>query len=123
MPARVTTSAPHEHEKAAWNHSGRTLHPMPVGYWCEDDYTLETPISTLEGRIVELHHREENAFKKGVACEIKDMPENTCSACPVCEVGKDTRKSALCRLGREQERVMSLITVLRFGDGGHPVGE
>lgn len=95
---------------------------MPIGYWNEDDYTLQTSMAVLDGRLAELLRREANADAAGITCSIKDLPDMTCSACPVCEEGQNTRKSALCRLGREMERVMALATVKRHGDGGHPDG-
>lgn len=93
-----------------------TLHPTPVSYWNEDAYTLETPPAELEARLAELVKREANLFDAEVVCDLKDQPEMTCSACPVNEVGRDSRLSALCRLGREQERIIALLITKRHRD-------
>lgn len=91
---------------------------MHLGYWKEDEYTLSTPLETLEGRLAELLRREANGFEAGITCPLKDKGDMTCSACPVSEVGRNTRRSALCRLGREQERIAALIIAKREGVDG-----
>lgn len=103
-------------EEELWERRDETTHPMPVGYWREYAYTLDTPIEELEARLNELVKREAN-LAGTVTCELKDRGDMACSACPVSECGQDTAKSLLCRLGREQERIASLLITKRMFDG------
>lgn len=91
------------------HHPDAKVHPLPLDYWSAHNYTLQTPIDQLLARANELEGREENGRKAGITCELKGSL--ACSACPVCEIGQDTRKAALCRLGREQERIEALLVV------------
>jgi hypothetical protein len=80
-----------------------------------DRFTMLSSIEDLEARLRELLKREGNCFDAGITCALKDHPEMTCSACPFHEVGQDTRKSALCRLSKEQERILSILTAKHAG--------
>ena len=91
----------------------QTEHPVHLGYWLEDRYTLETPVEEIEARLRTLVEREGNAEAAGVTCPLKGKGDMTCSACPVCEIGQDTKRSALCRIGREQERLVALLHAKR----------
>jgi len=96
-------------EGALWNRRDETTHPTPVGYWLEADFTFATPLDHLLQREVVLGEREQRMHADGVRCEIKWNPGVTCSTCPVHEVGRETPLSFLCRLGREQERIHSMV--------------
>lgn len=84
-------------------------------YWLAQDFSMETSLEDLEARLSVLFQREGNLFNCEVTCPMKDLPDMTCSACPFHEVGRDTSKSALCRLGKEQERISALILCKRRG--------
>lgn len=97
------------------HHRDALVHPTPVDYWRASEFNLDTPIPELEARLDELIAREGRGAEAGITCPWKDLPDMTCSACPLHEIGQDTRKSALCRLGREQERVAALLIARRHG--------
>lgn len=99
------------------HHPDVRVHPVPVDYWLAHQYTMETPIERLLARANELETREQNGRAADITCHLKDGGDITCSACPVHEIGQDTRKSALCRLGREQERIEALLIAKTEGDG------
>lgn len=65
----------------------------------------------LETKLVELVTQEGLLWNSGVRCEIKDVPDSTCSACPL-SAHDDPNSSlqALCLVGRAQERVLTEIT-------------
>lgn len=105
-------------EADVWERRGETIHPVPIGYWRESDYTMATGLDKLQARLRELLQREANCDSLDITCPIKDDPEVACSACPISEVGMDTKKAMLCRIGREQERIQSLIAAKRSADGG-----
>lgn len=84
---------------------------MPVGYWLESKFDFATPLDELLGREVTLQEREKNLWDMEIRCELKWDPGVTCSTCPVHEVGQDTRLSMLCRVGREQERIHTMVRV------------
>lgn len=74
---------------------------------------LRDPSSLLQLRLEELLRREHNLFDTGVTCAIKDRAGTTCHACPVSRAGDpDSALSALCRIGREQETVLTEMAVL-----------
>lgn len=78
-----------------------------------DALTLDIPAEELQERLRSLLKREGNLFKSGVVCRIKDNDESTCLACPLNQVGQDTAKAALCGIGCDQERVVTLMLAQR----------
>lgn len=88
----------------------------PDAYWSAQDYAIDTSTEDLRARLVELIEREGNLFNCGITCPLKEEPDMTCSACPFHEVGRDTSKSALCRLGKEEERIAALLIAKRASD-------
>lgn len=77
---------------------------------------LRDPKGTLELRLAELLHREGNLFNRGVTCPIKDRPDSTCHACPVSQAHTQEPLSVLCRIGREQESVVTELAVIQCRD-------
>jgi hypothetical protein len=74
---------------------------------------LRDPKAALEVRLRELLGREANLFGGGLTCPIKDRPDSTCHACPVSKAhDTSVALSALCRIGREQETVLTELAVL-----------
>jgi hypothetical protein len=72
----------------------------------------------LHARVGQLLARENFLFNKGVTCAIKDSDETSCHACPVSEAKNlSCRLGALCRLGREQEEVLTELVALRVKRG------
>lgn len=98
-------------EESLWNRRDEVEHPMPIGYWAESRWTFATPLDELLKREVTLLDRERRLFDAGVECDFKWDSEVQCSACPVHEVGQQTNKSLLCRVGREQERIRTMVRV------------
>jgi hypothetical protein len=98
-------------ESALWDRREETEHPLPLGYWCESKYTFLTPLDELLQREVTLLDRERRLWDANVRCELKWDQGVTCSTCPVHEVGQETKLSLLCRLGREQERIHTMVRV------------
>ena len=75
---------------------------------------LRDPAAVLDVRLHELVMREARLFSSGVSCAIKERPDTTCHACPVSKAHDPSdRFGALCRVGREQERVCTELAVLR----------
>lgn len=71
---------------------------------------LSDPLGGLRLRLVELLRREGNLDAGGVTCAIKGRTDTCCHACPMSEAHiRDSTLGVLCRLGREQERVLTEI--------------
>lgn len=82
---------------------------------------LRDPRARLELRVTELLHREQNLDRAGVTCAIKDRDDTTCHACPVsCAHNPAQALSALCKVGREQEAVLTELGVLSCRDVPNP---
>lgn len=74
---------------------------------------LRDPHSLLKLRLEELLAREARLFNRSVTCPIKDRPDATCHACPVSHANDPEHDlSTLCRVGREQETVLTELAVL-----------
>lgn len=113
------TANGHVPAPANGKHPDAGVHPTPPDYWTASEYTLETPLEELEARLRELLQREANLDASGITCALKERAEVACSACPISEFGKETKLAALCRLGREQERILALIHAKQMeGEGG-----
>jgi hypothetical protein len=68
-------------------------------------------------RLAELVHEE---AELGISCPIRARAGSICSACPVSEAAHTGGRSALCRNGAEQERVLCTMAVVEERDAGHP---
>lgn len=80
---------------------------------------LRDPRATLELRVGELLRREGNLFDHGITCAIKDKPDTCCHACPVSRAhDPNDPLAALCRIGREQERVCTELAVALDPEAG-----
>lgn len=72
---------------------------------------------TLSDRLAELAAREARLWKHGVRCALKEREDTCCHACPVSKVNdSECALSRLCLIGREQERVVMRLAVLRHGE-------
>lgn len=71
--------------------------------------TLDMEVTDLQHRLNSLIKREGGLDHAGVTCRIKDSPETSCLACPLNQIGEGTAKAALCSIGCEQERVITLM--------------
>jgi hypothetical protein len=78
---------------------------------------LRDPHAALQIRLTELLHREAALFNADVTCTIKDRPDTTCHACPVSKA-HDPKQAlcVLCKIGREQEIVLTELAVLQWRD-------
>lgn len=107
--------------KANWH----TAELAELAEWDEDPF--EQPIeevgevidlgsgeARLHVELAELIRGEGNLDRVGITCAIKDRADTTCHACPVSEAARrDKPLGVLCRLGREQERVLTELAVHR----------
>lgn len=79
---------------------------------------LSDRTAVLKSRVGQLLAREGFLDKKGVTCAIKESDETSCHACPVSEAHDlTTNLGALCRIGREQEEVLTELVALRINRG------
>jgi hypothetical protein len=75
---------------------------------------LRDPEAELDLRLTELMRREGNLFKRGVTCPVKDSSDTTCHACPISKAhDKEDPKGILCRIGREQQVIVTELAVLQ----------
>lgn len=78
-----------------------------------DRIDLRNPEAHLRLRLDELMQREANLFAHDRVCPIKDRSDSTCHACPVSHANDPEHEiSLLCRIGREQETVLTELAVL-----------
>lgn len=71
--------------------------------------SLDSSVAELDHRIKDLVQREGRLFNMGITCDLRDCTESTCLACPVSKLGDpESPLSALCRIGQEQERVITM---------------
>lgn len=63
----------------------------------------------LNQRLVALVETEGALYSRGVTCGVKDRPDTTCCACPI--RAEEGPLAPLCNLGREQERVLTLLAI------------
>lgn len=70
---------------------------------------IDTDSQKLFDRLRVLVKHESALFNEGTTCAIKDKPETCCSACPVNDSDGDGNAAFLCRIGVEQEQVVTLI--------------
>lgn len=82
---------------------------------------METPANELHGWLGELLRREGNLDACGITCPLKDLPDATCTACPVSRVHdtSDPHRQKLCEIGVEQERVLMLLMAQRVTTQDH----
>jgi hypothetical protein len=79
---------------------------------------LRDPKAALQLRLAELVRREGSLYETHVKCPIKDRPDSTCHACPVSQAhDTEVALGVLCRLGREQEVVLTELAVLTCASG------
>lgn len=80
---------------------------------------LSSSKAELDERLVTLVRREAELFDCGITCPLKDKPDASCAVCPVSRANEHSgsveslRRSQLCRIGAEQERVLMLSAVKR----------
>lgn len=78
---------------------------------------LRDPKARLHVRLEELLQHEATLYSRGVACAIKERSDSTCHACPVSHANDHGHElSTLCRVGREQETVLTELAVLACRD-------
>lgn len=80
---------------------------------------LQDRKAVLNARYAVTFRGEGNLANAGVVCPVKDSPDTTCNACPISDAAKrETAMSALCRIGREQEQILTELAVLRLRNAG-----
>lgn len=67
----------------------------------------------LNERLQSLMATEARLWDAQVTCAIRDRPDTCCSACPVRRTDPLERLYELCRVGVEQERVVTAMAVQR----------
>lgn len=70
----------------------------------------------LMARLVELITAEGVLDGAGVTCAIRMRRESVCSACPVSQAATTSALGGLCRVGLEQDVVLTAIAVLEVKD-------
>lgn len=74
---------------------------------------LEGGEAKLNARLVTLLEQEARLFDQGLACPVKDNPQGCCSACPIRHRDELDQMTALCSIGVEQERIVTLSVIAR----------
>lgn len=72
---------------------------------------LDNDVATLSRRISRSVEKEGRLAERGVTCGIKDSAGTSCWSCPVYKGGTTHSLASLCRLGREQERLVTRLVV------------
>jgi len=75
--------------------------------------TLHADFAELNERLIGLVNTESGLYNAGITCAIRDRQDTTCLACPISAHEEKTELAALCRCGREQERVSTELAVAR----------
>lgn len=76
---------------------------------------LDGPEAKLNARLVSLVRRENHLDERGITCAVKDRADTSCHACPMSQhEATDSDLGMLCRLGREQEQVVTTIAVMAW---------
>lgn len=77
---------------------------------------LNASEASLSARLADSLRYEGNLADQGAECGLKWSQHTTCFACPLYEGdGGDTPLAKLCRLGREQDTLTTLIAVRQHG--------
>jgi hypothetical protein len=79
---------------------------------------IDTDSQQLFDRLRTLIRHESGLFNKGVTCAVKDLPETCCSACPLNHSDGQGDSAFLCRVGVEQEHVITLLAAQDAQRGG-----
>lgn len=87
----------------------RAVHVPSVGLPID----VNAPVATLEARLAESLRFEAQLADRGALCDIKQHEWSTCFACPLYEGDGDGDAAKLCRLGREQDTILTLLAVRR----------
>lgn len=72
--------------------------------------SMEDSDDELRAHLRTLIDREGRLSACGITCRLKELPDMTCLGCPVSKAGdKNDAMSVLCRIGRDQETVASML--------------
>lgn len=71
-------------------------------------------LAEISERLVESIHRENELANAGVTCRVKTIADASCHACPLYRAD-GSPMAELCAIGREQERLCTLIAVHHHG--------
>lgn len=72
---------------------------------------LEGGEARLNARLVSLLEQEARLFDGGLTCPVKDNSQGCCSACPIRHRDELDQMTALCNIGVEQDRVITLQVI------------
>lgn len=67
----------------------------------------------INERLVELLNAEAALYEANITCPVKDAPDACCSACPIRHSDEFDPLTPLCRVGVEQERLLTMSRILR----------
>lgn len=70
----------------------------------------------LRKELHDLFQREKRLYDVDVRCAIREQPHTCCMACPVFSADESKPLSALCRIGRDSERVVTQLAVALHGN-------
>lgn len=79
------------------------------------DLDAEGGAARLNERLVVLIHEEGELYAADVRCAIKEQDDTSCHACPIYTDDALDPRSALCAVGREQERICTALAAARTG--------
>lgn len=88
------------------------VHVPTVGLPIDPNATKES----LDARLAETLRYESKLADEGASCNIKWDSNSTCFACPLF-LDDDSPQGRLCRLGREQDSLLTLLTLRKHQDG------
>lgn len=74
---------------------------------------LESGQAKLNERLVASLEAEAKLYDAGITCPVKDNDQSCCSACPIRHTDELDPMTALCGLGLEQERIVTLSVIAR----------
>lgn len=72
--------------------------------------------ASLDARLADTLRVEAHLAEAGATCEIKWADASTCFACPLYQGDGDGPDAQLCRLGREQDTLLTLLAVRQHGE-------
>lgn len=111
--------------KAQWHTAGAVVPTRLADPFADDEpvrvmdvgipVDIDSNRATLDAQLAGLIEQESTLFNAGVTCAVKDNVHTSCFACPLFAGATTADRAPLCRLGREQERVLTHLAVHKSG--------
>lgn len=108
--------------RARWSHDQLPVEEDIDSIFTAPEEGVVDPIDLSQGsearlgdRLHRLLDQESHLATRDITCEIKDVEGTCCTACPFSQhLNVDSSLGALCKNGREQERVLTELAGLRL---------